>query len=370
MKKLILGTLAVILVVFVLSGCATSAPAQSPATSPITSPGQSAAAPDVAAAAAFFKGKSISFYIPAAAGGGHDLACRIFGEAVAKYTGAAVEPVNKVGGDMLLAPVYVVNIPNPDGLNISACSTLTTEVAQLLKSPGFEKMDLSKWNWLCSIRGSSNIVFVKAQSPYKTLGDLVKAKGLKMDITGITTPSAVFAIMILEKTMGMQNLTVLSAISGVAEKMAVVLRGEFDFADIPARNILQFKDQTRALCTLGAKRDPLLPDVPTLAEAMKDAGIDVSNADTQYWIGVVNQGKDSLTSTFAPPGVPADRVAFLRQAFDKAGKDPDVIAKGNKGDLDFDYIPGDQLAKTVSAFVNMDPARLAEFKKSMATLTQ
>ena len=61
-------------------------------------------------------------------------------------------------------------------------------------------------------------------------------------------------------------------------------------------------------------------------------------------------------SFMAPPGVPAERVAVLRKAFDDAMKDPELLAEIEKGKLDFHPASGDKLQKIIADTAAVSPA--------------
>ena len=64
----------------------------------------------------------------------------------------------------------------------------------------------------------------------------------------------------------------------------------------------------------------------------------------------------------APPGVPADRVAILRKAFDDAMKDPELLAEIEKARLDFHPASGDKLQKIIADTANVSPAIVARMQ--------
>ena len=96
---------------------------------------------------------------------------------------------------------------------------------------------------------------------------------------------------------------------GSAPSLTALMASEVDlsFANIPA--ILQHvrSGRLRALATLAAKRDPQLPDVPT----MKEAGLE--GVEVSVWYGV-----------FAPAATPPEIVKTLAGAIAKAARDPDT----------------------------------------------
>lgn len=317
-------------------------------------------------AADFYKGKSIDWYIMTAAGGGHDTVSRLYSDEFSKTTGVKVTSINKEGGGLMLAPIYVSQSAKPDGLTISSCDVFISEMAQIMKTEGMENVDISKWNWLGSMRSAPTLFFVNAKLPYKTLGDVFKAKDFKDNVNSTASSAAIFGKMILEGSAKMQGVKVIHGIEGSGAMAAAVVRGEFDGTSMPTRQVLPFiKDgSVRPIVILSKERDPDLPDCPSLPEALKDAGLTL-DSDGMFWLDVVGNDPLMRTAVIAPPNVPKDRVQWLRDNLAKAAASKDLIDKGTKADLQMKFLPGDQVQKWVTDMVNMSPERAKELKQKL-----
>jgi len=96
----------------------------------------------------------------------------------------------------------------------------------------------------------------------------------------------------------------------------------------------------RHLVQAGTKRDARLPDVPTVHELMdKYKTAEVG----RRFARVVLAGDDLGRPMVAPPGVPAERVKILREAYARALKDPDLIAEVTKSRLDMEPSSGEEI---------------------------
>src|SRR4029078_5941223 len=104
------------------------------------------------------------------------------------------------------------------------------------------------------------------------------------------------------------------------------------------------------------KRSPELKDVPTLVEL---ASNDADRALMSFAVSSAEIGRSIL----GPPGMPADRVAVLRKAFDAAMKDPELLAEVQKSNLDFEPLDGASLAKIVAETANADQSVVARMQK-------
>ncbi len=65
----------------------------------------------------------------------------------------------------------------------------------------------------------------------------------------------------------------------------------------------------------------------------------------------------------APPGIPGDRAALLREAIAKALKDPELEADGRKAQIDFQHISAEVVEKGISAILNQPPEVQQEMVK-------
>jgi tripartite-type tricarboxylate transporter receptor subunit TctC len=103
------------------------------------------------------------------------------------------------------------------------------------------------------------------------------------------------------------------------------------------------------LVQYSSHRHPDLPDIPTILERMK--------TDDQKQIMRLFISSSEIGRTLViPPGAPADRVAALRQAFDKMMRDPGLIAEAKKLKLDLDPMSGAEMQKLIDATFDLPPA--------------
>ena len=97
------------------------------------------------------------------------------------------------------------------------------------------------------------------------------------------------------------------------------------------------------------ERTAEMKDVPTMVELGK-------TPEDKAMFAFYVSGGEVGRSFMAPPGVPADRVAVLRKAFDDAMKDPELLAEIEKGKLDFHPASGDKLQKIIADTAAVSPA--------------
>ena len=73
------------------------------------------------------------------------------------------------------------------------------------------------------------------------------------------------------------------------------------------------------------------------------------------------------TSFFTTPGVPPERLAALRRAFDDTMKDPEFVADAKKLNLTLNPMPGEELQKLVASVSNLTPEMLEKVRKAYTT---
>jgi tripartite-type tricarboxylate transporter receptor subunit TctC len=133
----------------------------------------------------------------------------------------------------------------------------------------------------------------------------------------------------------------------MAEVLLAIERGELDgvagttWDALKATRARWFSSgDAQVLLQYGDVRYPDLPDVPATGELIKDEGARA--------IMAVLTARDVISRpVFAPPGVPPERVALLRKAFDEALHDPELIAEAAQMNLGLGPVTGNEVAAIV-----------------------
>jgi len=224
-------------------------------------------------AKAEFPDHAIQFIIPFGAGGGADIEGRLLAQEMSKILGVAVVPVNKPGSGGAVTYTYVKNA-KPDGYTIAWNSTSILTTTNI----GNVNFKHDALDHLGRVEYQPMPFAVKSNAPWKTFGDFVaackKAPGtLKVANSGTGGATHVAAIA-LENAMGCK---VIHLPVGIKRRNATVLSGEADAMVAPltaAINLTKAK-KIRLLVIPSAKRNPVIPDVPTAKELGFDAELDL-----------------------------------------------------------------------------------------------
>jgi tripartite-type tricarboxylate transporter receptor subunit TctC len=310
----------------------------------------------VQAQAPFYQGKTITIIVGTKAGDAYDLYPRMLAEFLPKYIPGNPNFIiqNVPGAASLIAANQLYNVAKPDGLTIGAIYP-ALYFEQLTKKPE-AKYDWTKFGWIGNPVTSNYLLYMRADTPYKTIEDVRKsAAAPKCGASGITS-TGYYMPKLMEETIG-TKFDIVSGYQAGQDIDLAVERGElqcraFTLTAFFAREpFISWRKRgfVNVLMQSGAKRDPRLKDVPTLYELMdKYKTPPQSRSLAKVILSAGEFGRPLVT----PPKVAPDRLKILREAFDKAINDPALKAAAEKRRLDLDPASGvelESLAKEVMA---------------------
>ncbi len=268
-------------------------------------------APAIARAQAF-PDKPIRFVVPYAPGGATDTSARIAAEYLTNKFGQQVLVENKPGGGTIIATEIVAKA-KPDGYTIlMAAAPVATNSSFGLKLPYDPVKDLAP---VCSYVDMPLLLACNPSAPYKTMAEFIA--WAKTQTSPIPYASAGNASMphLWGEQLRMETGIKLEHIGykGSADALKDVLGGHVMlFSDTLLPGGLAVKDgRLRGLVVAAAKRVPMLPDVPTVAEVGLPA-----NLTGAVFFGVM-----------APGGTPEPIISRLNAAFTEVLTDPTTAKK-------------------------------------------
>jgi tripartite-type tricarboxylate transporter receptor subunit TctC len=236
-------------------------------------------APSAIAQMAAWPGSTLKIIVPSPPGVGSDLFARQYAEALAKSLGVAVVVENKPGAALTIAANLVAKSP-PDGLTVlfSPSNPLTISPFLMARLPYNAQKDLQPV--MQSARGGSFILGnnVLAATDLRGLVALAKASPGKLNFATYGPGStAHIGLELLQDAAGIDMLNVPYKTSAIPDLIGGQVNVSFE---PPASAIAQIKaGKVKALAYTGSKRNPAMPDVPTMAEAYP--GLEMPS-----WIGV------------------------------------------------------------------------------------
>ena len=323
-----------------------------------------------AAEADFYKGKTIRIVVGNSAGGAMDDWSRFVAQYLGKNIPGNPDIVvqNMPGAGTMIAANYVYNVAKPDGLTLGLVNP-AIYIDQLIGAKEV-KYDWPKFSWIGSPERIDQVLFMRTDTPYKTLDDIRKAKEPpRCAAQATTTPSFQFP-KLLEEGLGLKFHMVLGYGGGGDMNLAIE-KGETHCRSgtvsayvgrEPTRTWAK-NGFVRGLAQSGATRYPKLPDVPTIYELME--AYKTPDA-TKRLAKVILAAGDLGRPFFGPPGTPADRVKILREAFVKTMSDPALLADAQKRKWDLDLLSGDELEATAKEIMIQPPEVIERVKKLLA----
>ncbi len=213
-----------------------------------------------------FPTKAIRIIVPFAPGGSGDITARLVGKYIEEKTGQPFIVENKPGANGIVGAMSVKVAP-PDGYTLMLATTSTNAAnVHMYKNPGYDpEKDFS----VVGIIGSSGtFLVVPADSPYKTLADLLadaKARPGKLNFGYFNASSQVPAEVLAAKA-GVSWQGVGYKAIGNAWNDLYGGAINFMFVDLTAARGQVVDKKARPLAISLPNRSPLYPDVPTLAE--------------------------------------------------------------------------------------------------------
>jgi tripartite-type tricarboxylate transporter receptor subunit TctC len=320
------------------------------------------------AQADFYDGKTIKLVIGFSAGGISDLWGRALSRAMSQHLPGKPQIIlfNMPGAGSLTAANYLYSVAKPDGLTLGFF-TPGLFFNQLIGSKEVQ-FDWAKFVWIGSPEQTQRIIYIRGDSPVKNIDDLRSAsEAPRCGATALGTVGHYFPRLV-EEALGVKfNLVI--GYPGAAEIDLAIQKNEVQcragslegfFGSEPSKSWAK-NGFARVLITGGAKRDGRIADVATLHELMdKRKAPDVTRRLATVLLSPDYIGRPLATT----PGVPPERVKMLRDAFNKALVDPELVAEAKTRGWELEPVTGDELT-AIGRKVMTQPADVIERMKKI-----
>ena len=324
--------------------------------------------PSVFAQTDFYKGKTITVYIGTTPGALYDQWGRILAQHMGKHIPGKPDMIvqNMPGAGHMIAANYVYNRTKPDGLSLIGTIVPTLYFDQLIGRKEAQ-FDWAKFVWVGSpVQGESQM-YMRADTPYKTIEDVRSAKEPPRCGAQGTSDSAYYLPKLFEETIG-AKFNLVQGYPGGPEIDLAVERGEIHcraftieaFMSREPYHTWRKKGFVRNIIQTGKKRDAKLPETPTLWELMDR----YKTPEESRRLAALMLASGQLgRPVMGTPGIPADRVKILRDAFNATVKDPEFLADIDKRQFDLDPVSGEELEKIVKDVMSQPADVIARMKK-------
>jgi len=291
-----------------------------------------------ATAADAYPAKSIRFLVGYAPGGGTDTMARTVAMKLSDSLGQQVIVDNRPGANANLA-AEIASKATPDGYTVMFISVSHAISKSLYKKLSYDLV--RDFTPLINISSVPMFVVVPPSSSPKSVADVIalaKAKSINYASSGDGSPEHIAAELL--KSMAKINMTHVPYKGGAPSAIALI-SGEvqlgFNTAPVAVPHIKS--GRMRALAVTSARRNPALPDVPTVAES------GVPGYDMINWYGAV-----------VPTGTPAAAINRLNTDINKILQLPDVQQR-------LASLGADPLGGTAASFGNYIKSEITKYEK-------
>ena len=299
----------------------------------------------------FYKGRVINLYIGFAPGGTYDFYSRLVARFIGKHIpGNPTVLVHSMpGAGSFQAANFLYAVAPKDGTALGMI-TQNAAIEEVLRSPGVQYR-AAEFNWIGRVSSILEIHFTW-KTRAKTIHDVMQHETVVAG-TGPGSPTEGYPKLL--NALAGTKFKVISGYPGTTQGMLAMERGEVDGAltswhtlNRTRRGWLDNRD-INLLVQYGFERHREVPDVPAMMEL---AGTAEAKQVFAFYLSNARVGR----ALVATPGIPAERVKILRDAFDAMLKDADFRAEIEKSQSEFDPAPGAQVQTFIADTASVPPA--------------
>jgi tripartite-type tricarboxylate transporter receptor subunit TctC len=300
----------------------------------------------------FYRGKQLQMVIPSSTGGDYDNRARLLSRHMGRHIPGepGIVPRNMPGGAGVTGANYVANVAPRDGTVLHALLQ-NMPVHQAVGGQGTE-FDVLAFAWIGNTTSSPNLISAWHTTKVTHITDVFNKELTVGAPTG--TAAAIYprALNVLTGT----KFKVITGYPGgndvnfAMERGEVGGRGSNSWAAWKATRPHWLKEgKLNHLVQIGLERHPELPDVPLMFELGR-------GPESQAVLRFLSADTAISRAFVATPGIPAERVAALRKAFDATMKDAAFLADAAKAGIDISPSTGEQARKVAEEILNAPAA--------------
>lgn len=309
----------------------------------------------------FYRGKTLRVIVGYAVGGGYDIYGRAFAEWFGRYVpgNPTVIVQNMPGGGSFVAAKYLYNAAPRDGTVFGVLSQTLALDAAMNEDPS--TFDVTKLNYLGRLLDNVDVGTGLPGASFKTFDD-ARQREIIVGATGGASPG--FLVPAALQKFGGAKFKIVSGYGGsadialAAERKEVDVIGSIGLALIMQRNPKWVTEKEAPIIyQIAIKRHPLLQHVPAISEL----GLSPEGTAVLRAIGASSEIGRSVTTT---PGVPPERLAALRTAFQKMIKDPEFLAAMQKREVPIFGATGEEMDQ-ITRDVMRTPKNVLDITKAL-----
>jgi tripartite-type tricarboxylate transporter receptor subunit TctC len=302
----------------------------------------------------FFKGKTMTYIVATAPGGGYDTYGRLVSKYMAKHLELDKVLVRNLPGAGHIIGANFIYAAEPDGLTIGTFNTGLI-YAQLVGQEGIQ-FDLTKMSWIGKAASETRVLVVGDHTEFETFDDVRRSdRPLKLAVAGIGSASYT-ETRLMARAFDLK-LEVLPGYSGTEDAMAI-MREEVDgtFASLSSYEPFVAGGEGRFIVGVGGDAASGIPQARDF----------VDDEIGEALVAVMESQATLARFTAGPPGIPEDRLEALREAYLAALADPELIAEAERIGIPVEPIGGEEVEQAVLAALD----RPAEVRQVIAELLE
>lgn len=317
------------------------------------------------AVADFYAGKTVTIVVAAGPGGNYSNYSLLLAPFWRNYTPGhpnfIIQNMGGAGGTK--AANYLANSAPHDGSHIGILEGATPINARL-RTTGV-KYDPGKFQYLGGVDYTRSMITVMRSAGVASIED-AKKKEVLCGSTG--RGSSTYIAPVLANHFLGTKFKMISGYQGMNEVDAAVDKGEIACRAAVFASVQNIRPQWIAqklivnIAAIDLERHPDYPDAPTLIELAKDD-------DAKAVFRLISSDGVLGRAWLAPPGVPADRVAALRDAFWKSFTDPKAQAEMKKRNMPFEPVRWERQQQTLD-FIGAAPQRIIDLARNALGLKE
>jgi tripartite-type tricarboxylate transporter receptor subunit TctC len=301
----------------------------------------------------FYKGKNVELYIGYSVGGGYDLWARVLARHMGRHIpgNPTIVVKNMEGAGSLRLANWLYRVGPKDG-SVFGIIGRGTGFDPLLGQQAAQ-FDATKFTWIGSGNHEVSVcVAFEGRAGISTFDDL-RTKEMTVGGTGASADTDQFP-KVVNGVLG-TKMKIVSGYPGGNDVVLAMERGElqgrcgWSWSSVKATHGSWIAEKKlNILVQLSLQKHPDLPDVPLI--------IDLAKTDEDRQILKLIFARQVMGRPFlAPPGIPAERVEALRQAFTATMTDPAFMADAEKSQLEVNPVAGDDLQTLVAEIYRTPP---------------
>ena len=311
----------------------------------------------------FYKGRTMTVVISGSTGSTYDVGTRLIVKYMSRYIPGQpqIVPKSMIGAGHLIATNYLYSAAERDGSVIGSIGE-TVPMAHLL-TPQQAKFKAAEFFWLGNPAVTNTTIITWHTTGIRTLHDATKRE-VVLGASGAGSPSSQVP-QILNNVLGTKfkiiNGFPATAIDVAMERGEVEARGGISFGRLKSfRRAWIDEKKVNLLVQIGLRPDAMFADVPLLETYARN---EAERRVFRFMSSSSMVGRPLV----APPGVPAERVAALRRAFDLTMQDKEFLAEAAKLRLDVEPVQADELQALVVEIARTPAEDVAVIQAAHAT---